>query len=344
MVYWLTMHIVLDKITANYYQPSFLFPYFGFDWLQPWPGRGLHLHFVITLIASLGMLFGVFYRFSSIVFAIGFIYIAMLDKATYQNHYYLFCLLAILFAVCPADRAFSFDAHRLKRSDMIPRWVLWIFQFQIGLVYFFGGVAKINADWLHGFPMREVLASEQDHLIIGPFCQQPWFVFAFVWGGMLFDLFIVPLLMYSRTRPWAYLMTLGFHLMNASLFQIGVFPWAMIFLTTIFFLPDWPRRWLPSFFQRERTSTIMPTGFPPCDVGPTDSLRLSHRICISANRPSFSAFRVRGSDQLDGTKPSLFVAHETAWQNLGNSILCDRSKQRRMGDLRSPTTFEATST
>ena len=267
MVYWLVLHIVLDKIAANYYEPSYLFPYFGFDWLKPWQGRGLHLHFVVTLIASLGMLFGVFYRISSVIFAIGFVYIAMLDKATYQNHYYLFCLLAILLAVTPADRTFSFDAFRLKRSDMIPRWVVWLFRFQIGLVYFFGGVAKINADWLHGFPMQQVLATKQDHWIIGSVCQEQWFVYAFVWGGMLFDLLIVPLLMYSRTRPWAFLLTLGFHLMNASLFRIGVFPWAMIFLTTIFFAPDWPRRWLPSFFHDRYSSSAIPADFARSSCG-----------------------------------------------------------------------------
>ena len=202
MVFWLTMHLVLDKITANYYEPSFLFPYFGFDWLQPWPGRGLHLHFVITLIASLGMLMGVFYRFSSIVFAIGFIYIAMLDKATYQNHYYFICLLAILFAITPGRSGIQLRCLSSQfATDDSAVGRLWLFQFQIGLVYFFGGVAKINADWLHGFPMQQVLASKQDHLIIGPFCQEQWFVYAFVWGGMLFDLLIVPLLLYSRTRP-----------------------------------------------------------------------------------------------------------------------------------------------
>ena len=258
MVYWLTMHLVLDKIADNYYEPSFLFPYFGFDWLQPWPGRGLHLHFVVTLIAALGMMMGVFYRFSSVLFAIGFTYIAMLDKATYQNHYYFICLLAILFAITPADRACSFDVYRRKLTATIPRWVVWLFQFQIGLVYFFGGVAKISADWLHGFPMQQVLASKQDHLIIGPFCQELWFVYAFVWTGMLFDLLIVPLLIHSRTRPYAFLSALAFHLINATLFRIGVFPWVMILLTTIFFAPDWPRRMLPSFFKSE-SEIVLPT-------------------------------------------------------------------------------------
>ncbi|MFK7769231.1 MAG: HTTM domain-containing protein [Mariniblastus sp.] len=251
MVFWLTMHLVLDKIAFNYYEPQYLFPYFGFDWIQPWPGRGLHLHFVVTLVAALGMLFGVFYRFSSVVFAVGFIYIAMLDKATYQNHYYLICLLAILFAVCPSDRTMSFDSFRLKRPTTVPRWVVWLFRFQIGLVYFFGGVAKINSDWLAGFPMQQVLAGKQDHFLIGSFCQEQWFVYAFVWGGMLFDLLIVGFLLFPKTRVFGFVLTLAFHLTNASLFRIGVFPWVMIFLTMIFFSPDWPRQVFSSLFKSE---------------------------------------------------------------------------------------------
>jgi hypothetical protein len=35
---------------------------------------------------------------------------------------------------------------------------------------------------------------------------------------------------------------LAFHLINAYLLHIGVFPWMMIALTTIFLNPDWPRR------------------------------------------------------------------------------------------------------
>lgn len=249
MVYWLIMHIVLDKITHNYYEPSFLFPYTGFEWVQVWPGRGLHLHFLITLIAALGVTFGVFYRVCSVVFAIGITYIFLLDKATYQNHYYFISLLSILMVVCPVERVLSFDAIRRNLKSTIPRWVLLLFQFQIGLVYFFGGVAKINYDWLHGFPMREVLSNKQDHALIGAFCGEEWFVMFFVWSGMLFDLLIVPMLMWRKTRAIGFLASLTFHLLNASLFRIGIFPWAMIFLTTIFFAPDWPRRFLSWMFQ-----------------------------------------------------------------------------------------------
>jgi hypothetical protein len=34
----------------------------------------------------------------------------------------------------------------------------------------------------------------------------------------------------------------AFHLTNAVVFKIGIFPWFMIAATTIYFAPDWPRR------------------------------------------------------------------------------------------------------
>ena len=70
-------------------------------------------------------------------------------------------------------------------------------------------------------------------------------VYLFSYGGLLLDLFAVPLLLWPRTRNLTYAVTLGFHLMNAQLFNIGMFPWFMICATLLFFPPDWPRRVRP---------------------------------------------------------------------------------------------------
>jgi hypothetical protein len=64
----------------------------------------------------------------------------------------------------------------------------------------------------------------------------------FAWGGLLFDLLIVPLLLWKPTRTAAYVVCVLFHLTNALLFSIHVFPWFMIFATMAFFDPSWPRR------------------------------------------------------------------------------------------------------
>jgi hypothetical protein len=69
------------------------------------------------------------------------------------------------------------------------------------------------------------------------------FVVALIcYGGLAFDLMVVPLLLWRRTRLIAFLALLSFHLANSQLFNIGVFPWFMIGASTVFFEPDWPRR------------------------------------------------------------------------------------------------------
>jgi vitamin K-dependent gamma-carboxylase len=58
----------------------------------------------------------------------------------------------------------------------------------------------------------------------------------------LLDLLVVPLLLWRRTRPYAFIAAIIFNLLNALLFQIGIFPWFMLGATLIFFPPDTMRR------------------------------------------------------------------------------------------------------
>ena len=59
----------------------------------------------------------------------------------------MLCLLGLLLPFLPLHRAWSVDAHRNPRlrSQTVPTWVLWVLRAQIGLVYVFGGIAKLNA-------------------------------------------------------------------------------------------------------------------------------------------------------------------------------------------------------
>jgi hypothetical protein len=162
----------------------------------------------------------------------------------YQNHYYLICLLTFLMTFMPANRAWSLDARLSPsiRSSTTPAWTLWLLRMQIAMPYFFGGVAKLNPDWLRGEPIRQWLYSGVTFPMISDSLHNEVTVWALSYGGMLFDLIVVPLLLWRRTRLVAYLVSLCFHLTNAWLFKIGVFPWFMMVATLIFFEPDWPRR------------------------------------------------------------------------------------------------------
>lgn len=234
-----------DMIWTEYLEPRIHFSYFGFDWVKPWSGHGMYVHFLVTAISAACIMVGFKYRLATTIFFLGYTFILLLDQSWYLNHRYLICLIGFLLILLPAHSACSIDAKRdnTLRSDTVPTWVLWLLRLQIGVPYFFGGIAKLNSDWLHGEPLRTWLAKETDFPVIGPFLTAEWCVSSFVWGGLLLDLFIVPLLFWRKTRWVALAAVWGFHGMNSQLFNIGIFPWLMLTATTLLYLPaDWVAR------------------------------------------------------------------------------------------------------
>jgi hypothetical protein len=244
LAWWARDYLATGRVHYYYIQPRFHFTYYPFDWVQPWPGVGMYLHFLALILLALCIAVGCFYRLACVLFAVAFAYVFLLDATNYQNHYYLVILLSLVLAIVPANRAVSMDAALWPRihSDFAPAWCLWLLRFHIALPYFFGGVAKLDPDWLSGMPMRQMLAAQASLPIVGQYLTWPAIATAFAWGGLLFDLFIVPLLLWKRTRAAAFTICLLFHITNSVLFSIHIFPWFMIFATTIFFEPDWPRR------------------------------------------------------------------------------------------------------
>jgi hypothetical protein len=239
-------YFIANFVEANYVSPPFHFTYLGFEWVRPWPGIGTWLHFIAIGLLAICMAVGFFYRISAVLFAIGFTHLFLIDKALYQNHYYLLCLMSWIMVLMPAHRACSLDAIQYPaiRSATVPAWTLWLLRFQIAVPYFYGGIAKFDRDWLAGAPLRPFLADNKSFPLIGQFFTEEWCVQFFVYGGLWFDLLIVPGLLWRRTRVIAYGFALAFHLMNHSLFHIGIFPWFMIFASLLFFPPDWPRKLL----------------------------------------------------------------------------------------------------
>tara|TARA_B100000945_G_C20420580_1_gene617756 strand:- start:3073 stop:3801 length:729 start_codon:yes stop_codon:yes gene_type:complete len=55
------------------------------------------------------------------------------------------------------------------------------------------------------------------------------------WLGMIYDLSIPFLLLYKKTRVFAFILVIIFHLFTAVLFPIGMFPYIMIVASLIFF-------------------------------------------------------------------------------------------------------------
>jgi vitamin K-dependent gamma-carboxylase len=239
-------------ISRYYIEPVVYFTYYGFSWVRPWPGRGMYLHFFALGVLAFCVLIGLCYRIAAPFFFLGFTYVFLLDQTRYLNHFYLICLISFLMIFLPAERTFSVDAWlRPKlRSEVAPAWTLWLLRAQVGIAYFFGGIAKINSDWLRGGePMRTWLSPFVGLPAIGPLFKAEWVVYSFVYGGMLLDLLVVPLLLWRRTRPYAFAASVIFNLINAVIFNIGIFPWFMLGATLIFFPPDLMRRFARAFMS-----------------------------------------------------------------------------------------------
>ncbi len=221
-------------IDLFYKQPTFFFTYPGFSWVKPWPGLGMSLHYAAMAVAAACIALGVRYRLATVIFAFLFLYAELIDKTNYLNHYYYVTLVAFLLALMPLGRG---------GENTVPAWCLYLLRFQAGVVYFFAGVAKLNADWLlHAQPLRIWLAARSEWPIIGPYFELESVAFLASWAGAAFDLFVVPALLYRKTRKLAFVAVIVFHVFTYSLFDIGLFPWLMIVSATLFFSPSWPRR------------------------------------------------------------------------------------------------------
>jgi len=209
----------------------------GFDWLNVLHGQMMYGYYAIMIVAALMVSFGFLYRYSAVVLAIMWTAIYLSSKTHYNNHHYLMVLLCWLMVFVPANSRLSLDV-RWRLTDRNPycyRWQLHIFIFQIACVYFFAALAKINFDWLHAIPAKYWTVRKQGTPVIGwalRYSFAPWII---SYGGLLFDLLVVPGLLYKKTRKVFFILSLVFHLTNAYLFSIGIFPFLAISLN-IFFL------------------------------------------------------------------------------------------------------------
>ena len=261
-------YVVSGLVAQNWIQPEMHFTYFGFGWVHPPPGNSIYVLLGILTVAALGITVGLFYRTCATVFAVGFTWFYLIEQSNYMNHFYLICLLAFVALVIPANRACSLDARRdpALRASTAPAWTLWLLQAHMAIAYFFGGVAKLNHDWLRGEPLRTWLFTGNLGEKLGPFFQNEFFVYLISYSGLALDLFIVPFLLWKRTRLLALLAAIAFHLSNAYLFKIGVFPFLSIAMTLLFLSPAWHRRILrlrppvdetTPYWRRSRTVLLL---------------------------------------------------------------------------------------
>ncbi len=227
-------------------QNEFTFRYEYFYWLPEEAVWAFPLQ-IVWMSLSILIIVGLFYRISCILVTLLLIYGFLLGEEFYLNHYYLLILVTLFMCIIPMHRTWSVDAllfFRRGEQGTMRRLYLTLMKAQIEIVLIYAGLVKLNWDWLRLEPIRSWLMMSSDKVWYG-----------FMWEtepGLLLGAFFpvalhligAPLLLWRRTRLPVFLLYLVFHVTNHFIFNIGIFPWMTIALTTLFFDPDWPRRLL----------------------------------------------------------------------------------------------------
>lgn len=249
-------------IHRYYIAPEFNFTYYGFSWVKPFNELGMYLVFSAVGLCGVLVILGICYRLAMALSSLGLAYIFLLEKAHYLNHFYMFVVMGLLMTFLPLGRLVeSVKPWRIKK---VPRYALVSLTTMVGLVYFFGGLAKVNRDWLAGYPLKIWMPPKFTRWGFGHLDLESiahWMSIS----GMLIDLCAWPCLLWRRSRPIAVGFLVAFHLMNATIFSIGIFPWLMMAALILFLKPhEW------------RAGRIFPEG-----VGLSSDQGVKQRIFIS---------------------------------------------------------------
>jgi len=195
MVYQMLYYIRIDYAFQFMAGPEVLFSYPYLEFIQPLSVEVLRGMQWSLLMAALLMMTGLYSRIASAVFFLGFSYFTLIDKTLFNNHLYLFMLLALLLACVDAERCYSLR-NRLRKPKAKPyveSWQIYIFRFMIFIVYFYGGIVKLHPEWLSGNIVEAALKAKGIE-------DAPALVAFITYGGLLYDLLVGFMLLYKPTR------------------------------------------------------------------------------------------------------------------------------------------------
>lgn len=242
--------ILTGWVKRGLVEPKFTFTFIGFEWLQPLQGETMYVYYALMAVFGLFIMLGYKYRLSMISFTVMWAGSYLMQKSSYNNHYYLLLLISAIMVFMPAHHDVSVDSKQNKslKTNAMPNWCRLVFIVQLFIVYTYASVAKLYPDWLDGTVMEILMRSKKHYYLIGDVLQQEWVQDILTWGGILFDGLIVPLLLFKPTRKWAFIISIGFHLFNSIVFQIGIFP----YLALAFYLFFFPPKTIRNIFLKRR--------------------------------------------------------------------------------------------
>ena len=234
MVYEMIDYLRIGLVHNMFFAPLVNFKYDGLRWVTQLPEPIMNGIVWALLGLAVMMTLGIWFKWAARLFALGYAYIFLIDTSLYNNHIYLFILLALLLSFTHADHFFSWRKHTVEK---IQRWEPFLIQFQLIIVYVYAALVKIKYDWMiRQEPVRSMCnAIGPDHWL-HPLVKNEPFVYMVNYGGFLLDLLTPILLWYKPARKIGIPLLVLFHLSNSQLFNdIGIFPFVMLAALIIFF-------------------------------------------------------------------------------------------------------------
>lgn len=228
-----------QNLHHNYYEPKFLFPYPGFEFVKPVEWETMVQLTDLAWYSALAAMIGLFYYPTMICATTYYAYVFLLDKSLFLNHNYLIILISSLMCLAPANCTISMDSllfPSVWRKKRIPMYWYFVFRATMAAVYFYACVWKINPDWLGGEPLRHWLTTQRPDgwfpMEYVAFVRQWWVPYLFSYGGILVDgLAVLAYTDRKMGRKWYIFITIThipFHIINHFTMSIGVFPWLCI--------------------------------------------------------------------------------------------------------------------
>lgn len=159
----------------------------------------------------------------------------------------------------PANQYASLDVwfRRVRSRHHMHNWHRWSLIFMMTIAYVYGSIAKFYPDWLDATFIRRAFTNRYESPLLSSVFNNSSFHHFISYTGIGFDLFIVPALLWRRTRWVAVIASFVFHLFNSAVFQIGIFPYLSLAFILFFYPPVTIRRKLlsgkpPSLFNNVR--------------------------------------------------------------------------------------------
>ncbi len=254
--------ILTGWVRRTLIEPQFTFSFIGFEWLQPLPGNGMYFYFATMGLLGIFIALGYKYRISMVSFTILWAGAYFMQKTSYNNHYYLLVLISFLMCFFPANRSYSLDVKinpKIEENSMYG-YIKWAVVLQLFIVYTYASLAKLYAGWLDFTFVKILMQSKTHYWLIGDLLQEHWVHAVIAIMGIVFDLLIIPALLWKPSRNIAFGCAIFFHLFNSIVLQIGIFPYLALAFTVFFYPAETLRK---IFLKKKPANTDFSFSVPP---------------------------------------------------------------------------------